>query len=73
MKSKIFMEKAAFSTQIFSPEADLYLKNKLVKCCSLSIALYGADTWILRERKRWYLPYTRPRRPKPLAICIWVV
>jgi len=52
MKSKIVMEKAAFSTKIFSPQADLNLKNKLVKCYILSIALYGADTWTLRESRR---------------------
>jgi hypothetical protein len=37
------MAKAAFSTKIFSLEADLNLKNTLVKCYILSTALFGAD------------------------------
>jgi hypothetical protein len=52
MKSKIVMAKAAFSTKIFSPESDLNLKNKLVKCYIFNIALYSAETWTLREGKR---------------------
>jgi hypothetical protein len=51
MKSIIVITKAAFSKKI-PPEADLNLKNKLVKCYILSIALYGADTWTIREGKR---------------------
>jgi len=52
MKSKIVMTKAACSTKVSSPDADLNLKKKIVKCYVLSIALYGADTWTLREGKR---------------------
>jgi hypothetical protein len=34
---------------------DLTLRNKLVKCCFWSIALYGAETWTLRKVHRKYL------------------
>lgn len=46
------MAKAAFSVKIFSPETDLNLKMKIVKCYVLSIALSSADTWTLQEGKR---------------------
>jgi len=52
IKSKIVMAKAAFSVKIFSPETDLNLKMKIVKCYVLSIALSSADTWTLQEGKR---------------------
>jgi hypothetical protein len=45
------MAKAAFNKKrtLFTSTLDLELRNKLVKCYILSIALYGAETWTLRS------------------------
>jgi hypothetical protein len=52
IKSRIAMAKAAFNKKktLFTSKLDLNLRNKLVKCCILSIALYGTETWTLRKR-----------------------
>jgi len=44
------MAKAAFNKKgtLFTGTLDLELKKKLVKCYVWSIALYGAETWMLR-------------------------
>ena len=33
---------------LFTSTLDLELRKKLVKCCIWSIAIYGAETWMLR-------------------------
>jgi hypothetical protein len=45
------MAKAAFNKKraLFTSTLDLELRKKLVKCYVWSIALYGAETWTLRE------------------------
>jgi hypothetical protein len=50
IKSRIAMAKAAFNKKraLFTSKIDLELRKKLVKCYIWSIALYGAETWILR-------------------------
>jgi hypothetical protein len=49
IKSRIAMAKTAFNKKraLFTSKVDLELRNKLVKCCIWSIALYGAATWKL--------------------------
>jgi hypothetical protein len=49
IKSWIAMEKTAFNKNeaLFTSKMGLELRNNLVKCCILSIALYGAETWTL--------------------------
>jgi len=44
------MAKDAFNKKraLFTGTLDLELRNKLVKCCIWSTALYGAETWKLR-------------------------
>jgi hypothetical protein len=51
IKSRIAMAKAAFNKKRapFISKIDLELRKKLVKCYIWSTALYGADTWTLRE------------------------
>jgi hypothetical protein len=46
------MAKAAFNKKNihFTSKLDLNLRKKLVKCFIWSVALYGAETWTLRER-----------------------
>ena len=50
IKCRIAMAKAAFNKKraLFTSTLDLELKKKLVKCYIWSIALYGAETWMLR-------------------------
>ena len=45
------MAKAAFNKKknLFASKLDLNLRKKLVKCYVWSMALYGAETWTLRE------------------------
>jgi hypothetical protein len=45
------MPKAAFNKKraLFTNTLDLELRKKLVKCYVWSIALYGTETWTLRE------------------------
>jgi len=44
------MAKAAFNSNrtLFTRKLDLELRKKLVKCYIWSVALYGAETWMLR-------------------------
>jgi len=57
IKSRIAVAKAAFDKKksLFISKLDLNLRNKLVKCCFWSIAVYGAETWTLRKVHRKYL------------------
>jgi hypothetical protein len=45
------MAKAAFNKKraLFTSKIDLVLRKKLAKCYIWSIALYGAETWMLQE------------------------
>jgi hypothetical protein len=45
------MSKEAFNKKkaLFTSKLDFNLKKKLVKCYIWSIALYGAETWILQK------------------------
>ena len=56
-KSRIAMAKAAFSKKktLFTRKLELNLRKKLIKCYIWSIALYGAETWILRAADQKYL------------------
>jgi len=51
MKSRIAMAQAAFNKKraLFTSKMDLTLRKNPVKCYIWSIALYGAETWTLRE------------------------
>jgi hypothetical protein len=51
IKSRTAMAKAAFNKKgaLFTSKMDLELRKKLVKCYIWSIALYGAETWMLWE------------------------
>ena len=48
------MIKAAFNKQMafFTRTLDLKLRKKLVKCYIWSIALYGAEAWMLRADQK---------------------
>jgi hypothetical protein len=56
-KSRIVIAKAAFNRKkpVFASKLDLNLRKKLVKCCSWTIALYGAETWTLQKVNQKYL------------------
>jgi hypothetical protein len=51
IKCRIVMAKAAFNKMwtFFTSTFDLELRKKLVKCYIWSIALYGAEIWMLRS------------------------
>ena len=51
------MGKAAFNKKrvLLTSKINLELKKNLIKCYVWSIALYGAETWTLRENDRKYL------------------
>jgi hypothetical protein len=57
IKSRIALAKAAFNKKraLFTNKMDLELRKKLVKCYIWSIALYGAETWMLRSVDLKYL------------------
>jgi hypothetical protein len=57
IKYRIAMAKAAFNKKNthFIRKLELNLRKKLVKCYIWSIALCGAETWILRKVDRKYL------------------
>ena len=57
IKSTIAMAKAAFNKKktLFTSTLDLNLRKKLVKCYIWSMALYGAETWMLRAADQKYL------------------
>ena len=56
IKSRIAMAKAAFNKKknLFTSKLDLNLRKKLAKCYVGSMALYGAETWMLQatDQKR---------------------
>jgi len=51
------MAKAAFNKKraLFTNTLDLELRTKLVKCYIWSIALYGAETWMIRAADQKHL------------------
>jgi hypothetical protein len=51
------MAKAAFNKKegLFTSTLDLNLRKKLVKCYIRSMAVYGAETWMLRAADQKYL------------------
>jgi hypothetical protein len=57
IKSRIVLAKAAFNKKkaLFTSKLDLNLRKKLVKLYTWNIALYGAETLILRKADRQYL------------------
>jgi hypothetical protein len=57
IKCRIAMAKAAFNKKraLFTGTLDLELRKKLVKRYILSIALYGAETWLLRAADRKHM------------------
>ena len=57
IKSRIAMAKAAFSKKkaLFTTKLDLNLRKKLIKCYIWSMALHGAETWMLRAADQKYL------------------
>jgi hypothetical protein len=50
IKFRIAMAKAVFNKKknLFTSKLGLNLRKKLVKCYIWSMALYGAETWMLR-------------------------
>ena len=54
IKSRIVMAKAAFNEKktLFTSKLDLNLRKKLVKCYIWNLALYGSETWTLRQQIR---------------------
>jgi hypothetical protein len=57
IKSRSAMAKAAFNNKmaLFTSKLDFNGRKKLVHCYIWSIALYGAETWILRKVDQKYL------------------
>jgi hypothetical protein len=57
IKCRIAMAKAAFNKKrtLFTSTLDFEMRKKLVKCYIWSIALYGAETWMLRAVDQKYL------------------
>jgi len=56
IKSRIAVAKAAFNKKtLFTSTMDLNLRKKLVKCYIWSMALYGAETWMLQVADQKYL------------------
>ena len=50
------MAKAAFNkNNLFTSKLDLNLRKRLVSCYVWSIALYGAETWMLRATDQKHL------------------
>jgi hypothetical protein len=49
IKSRIAMARVAFNKKknLFTSKLDLNLRKKLVKCYIWSMAVYGAETWML--------------------------
>jgi hypothetical protein len=56
IKSRIAMANTAFNKKksIFASKLALNLRKKLVKCCTLNIALFGAETRTLRKVDQVY-------------------
>jgi hypothetical protein len=57
-KSWIAMSITAFNEKktLFASKLDVNLRKKLVKCYIFSVALYGTETWTLREVYQIYVP-----------------
>ena len=55
IKSITVMAKAAFNKNLSTSEYDLKLRKNLVKCCTWSIALCGAETGTVRAEYQKYL------------------
>jgi hypothetical protein len=57
VKSRTAMSKAALKRKkiLLASKVDLNLRKKLVKCYICSTALYGAETWTLRQIDQKYL------------------
>jgi hypothetical protein len=56
IKSRVVMAKAAFNKKIpFTSKLDLNLREKLVRCYTSNIALYGVETWTLRKVDQKYM------------------
>jgi hypothetical protein len=57
IKSRIDMEKAAFNKKktLFTSKLDMNLRKKVVKYYIWSMALYGAETWMLQAADQIYL------------------
>jgi len=57
IKPRISMAKTAFSKKktLFTSKLDLNLRKKLIKCYIWSMALYGAETWMLLAADQKYL------------------
>jgi hypothetical protein len=50
------MAKTTFTEEnIFNCKLDINLRKVLVKCCIVSIAFYGLETWTFQERDQKYL------------------
>jgi hypothetical protein len=49
------LQKHHSTRRLFTSKLSLNLKKKLVKCYMWRIALYGAETWILRKVDRKYV------------------
>jgi hypothetical protein len=61
IKSRISMAQAVFNKKMFlTSKLDSNLKKKLVKGYIWSIALYGAETWTLRQADEKYLESSEP-------------
>jgi hypothetical protein len=60
IKSRIAKAKVAFNKKraLFTSTLDLILRKKLVKCYIWSIALYGAETWMIRAVDQKHLEST---------------
>jgi hypothetical protein len=56
IKSRIAMANATFNKKksLFTSKLALHLTKKLLKCCTLSIALFGAGTQTLRKVDQVY-------------------
>jgi hypothetical protein len=55
IKPRIAWQKQHSTIRLFTNKLDLNLRKKLMKCCIWNIALYGAETWILRKVDQKYL------------------
>jgi len=65
IKSRIAMTKAAFNKKraLFTSMLDIKLRKKLIKCYIWSIALYGAETWMIHAIYRKIL--------ESFEMCCW--
>jgi len=73
IKSRIAMAKAAFNKKkaLFTSTLDLKSRKKLVKCYIWRIALYGAETWMLRAVDQKHLESTEMWCWRRMEEIIW--